>query len=458
MRVDRLRLTDYRGIGHAEVRFAPTGVTIVEGDNEVGKTSLTEALDLVLTVRDDSRKEAIRNLQPHGRDVGPEVEVELTTGPYRLVLRKRWLRRPETVLEVHEPEREVHTGREAHERAQELLRSTADTDLWAALRLEQGADAGLVAFGVPSLGRALDRAAGGTAGRDREDDLWERIVAERARYWTPTGRPSAERERLTARLAEAEDGVRQVEAELRQLEAHVDEMARLEAEAADLAPRQRDLDSQVEQLQAQQAEVEALRREDVGERPADELLALVSEHVELGLVDVDESALGIERVVADRRAVPQVGDLALRVEQLVLHALALRLGTAPVLVGSLHGAGRQPHGNHEQDHGGQGRDRHAVGRVVPSRALAGQAQPADADRDDERRRDEAPGEGSARPGGAQELQERAFRMQRPHGEGEARERQGGREGHLRQAPEEGRGRGAVDRVEDVDQRHERDER
>ena len=112
MRIDRLRLTDYRGIDHAEVRFAPSGVTIVEGDNEVGKTSLTEALDLVLTVRDDSKKEAIRSLQPYGRDVGPEVEVELTTGAHRFVLRKRWLRRPETVLEVLEPEREVLTGRE----------------------------------------------------------------------------------------------------------------------------------------------------------------------------------------------------------------------------------------------------------------------------------------------------------------------------------------------------------
>jgi DNA repair exonuclease SbcCD ATPase subunit len=261
MRIDRLRLTDYRGIEHAEVRFAPTGVTIVEGDNEVGKTSLTEALDLVLTVRDDSKKEAVRNLQPYGRDVGPEVEVELTTGPHRFVLRKRWLRRPETVLEVLEPEREVLTGREAHDRAQALLRATVDTELWAALRLEQGADAGLATYAVPSLGRALDRAAGGAAGREREDDLWERIVAERARYWTPTGRPSAERDRLAERLAAAEEEVRLVDAELRQLESHVDEMARLEADAADLATRQRELDAQVEQLQVQQAEVEALRRE-----------------------------------------------------------------------------------------------------------------------------------------------------------------------------------------------------
>lgn len=261
MRIERLRLTDYRGIAHAEVRFAPSGVTIVEGDNEVGKTSLTEALDLVLTVRDDSKKEAVRSLQPYGRDVGPEVEVELTTGPHRFVLRKRWLRRPETVLEVLEPDPQVLTGREAHERAQELLRATVDAELWAALRLEQGADAGRASYAVPSLGRALDRAAGGVAGREREDDLWDRIVAERARYFTPTGRPSAERERLAERVAAAEAEVRAVEAELRQLDAHADEMARLELDATDLAASQRELDAQVEQLLAQQAEVEGLRQE-----------------------------------------------------------------------------------------------------------------------------------------------------------------------------------------------------
>lgn len=261
MRIERLRLTDYRGIAHAEVRFAPVGVTIVEGDNEVGKTSLTEALHLVLTVRDDSRKEVIRSLQPYGRDVGPEVEVEVTAGPHRFVLRKRWLRRPETVLEILEPTPEVVTGREGHERAQGLLQATVDADLWAALRVEQGADAGQAGFAVPSLGRALDLAAGGVAGGEREDGIWERIVAERARYWTPTGRPSAERDRLAARLAAAEEEVRLVEAELRQLEAHVDEMARLEVEATELAARQHELDAQVQQLQAQQAEVDVLRQE-----------------------------------------------------------------------------------------------------------------------------------------------------------------------------------------------------
>ena len=75
MRIVELHLENYRGVTAATIAFSPTGVTIVEGDNEAGKTSLTQALDLVLNVRDDSKAQAVKDSQPIGRDVGPEVRV-----------------------------------------------------------------------------------------------------------------------------------------------------------------------------------------------------------------------------------------------------------------------------------------------------------------------------------------------------------------------------------------------
>jgi len=54
VRIHRIQLHNYRGIIDAEVEFPDEGVTIIEGDNEVGKTSLSEAIDLVLAERDDS--------------------------------------------------------------------------------------------------------------------------------------------------------------------------------------------------------------------------------------------------------------------------------------------------------------------------------------------------------------------------------------------------------------------
>ena len=102
MRLHRVRLCNYRGVADCEVEFPEQGVTIVEGPNEVGKTSIPEGLDLVLTRMDSSGHRQVKSAKPVGRDVGPEVEIEMSTGRfvYRFVYRKRWLRRSETVLSV----------------------------------------------------------------------------------------------------------------------------------------------------------------------------------------------------------------------------------------------------------------------------------------------------------------------------------------------------------------------
>ena len=48
MRLHRLVLTNYRGISHREIAFAERGVTVVCGANEIGKSSMIEALDMLL--------------------------------------------------------------------------------------------------------------------------------------------------------------------------------------------------------------------------------------------------------------------------------------------------------------------------------------------------------------------------------------------------------------------------
>ena len=49
MRLHRVRLCNYRGVADCEVEFPAQGITVIEGPNEVGKTSIPEGLDLVLT-------------------------------------------------------------------------------------------------------------------------------------------------------------------------------------------------------------------------------------------------------------------------------------------------------------------------------------------------------------------------------------------------------------------------
>jgi hypothetical protein len=230
VRIHRVKLCNYRGVSQSEVTFPTQGVTIVEGDNEVGKTSLSEAIDLLLNEKDDSGKRQIRAVKPVHKDEGAEVEVEFSTGPYRLVYRKRWHKKRETVLEILEPQRAQFTGREAHDKVRAILDETLDEALWDAFRLKQGAQLEQAAFAGGSLGRALDLAAGGDAAGDLEDDLWERVTAERERYWTATGQVKSDRAALSKMVAEASSKVIELEMALRSLDDDAVAVDRLGAE------------------------------------------------------------------------------------------------------------------------------------------------------------------------------------------------------------------------------------
>ena len=265
MRLHRIRLQNFRGVADCTVDFTTDGVTIVEGDNEVGKTCIPEALDLILSALDSSQARQVRDVRPVHRDAGPEVEVELTSGDYRFVYSKRWYRQSQTRLDVTEPRREQLTGREAHDRVREILDETLDRDLWEALCIEQGAEVVLPRFDVPSLGRALDAAAGGDSTAGREDDLWERICAERGKYWTPTGqrpkeRKDAERhvEEARAVVAGLEERLAGVEADAAEVQRRLVDRDRLVRAGEDATRHERELGDQWARLEKLRSDVERL--------------------------------------------------------------------------------------------------------------------------------------------------------------------------------------------------------
>ena len=207
MKLHRLVLTDYRGIAHREFEFPDSGVVIVGGANEIGKSSMIEALDLLLESKDRSTKKEVKQVKPTYADVGSGVTAEISTGPYRFVYRKRFHRKCETELTVLAPRREQLTGDEAHERVCAMLDETMDTDLWRAQRVLQAASTAAVNLsGCEALSRALDVAAGAAdALVGTEPLLIERIDAEYARYFTPTGRPTGEWSAATTRLHSAQE-------------------------------------------------------------------------------------------------------------------------------------------------------------------------------------------------------------------------------------------------------------
>jgi len=252
MKLHRIVLQNYRGIAHREISLPDHGVVIVHGANEIGKSSMIEAIDLLLESKDRSAKKDVKQVKPTNADVGSEVIAEISSGPYRFVYRKRFHKKCETELTVVAPHREQLTGDEAHDRVRAMLAETLDTELWRAQRVLQAASTAAVELsGCDALSRALDMAAGdATALSGTESVLIERIDAEYARYFTPTGRPTGEWVDAIAALARAEDDVADCAAKVAEVDDRVRRHAALIAELAELSRQQHDADARHREAQA----------------------------------------------------------------------------------------------------------------------------------------------------------------------------------------------------------------
>ncbi len=235
MKLHRLTLTNYRGITHRDIEFPEHGVVVISGANEIGKSSMLEALDLLLESKDRSTKKEVKQVKPTHADVGAEVTAEISTGDYRFVYRKRFHKRPETELTVSAPRREQLTGDEAHERVRTMLAETMDVDLWQAQRVLQSSSTAVADLsGSDALSRALDVAAGEidetlAAGGTVDSLLIDRIDAEYRRYFTATGRPTGEWAAASTRLRAADEEVARCAAAI----AEVDEAVRRHAALTD---------------------------------------------------------------------------------------------------------------------------------------------------------------------------------------------------------------------------------
>lgn len=240
MKLHRLVLSNYRGITHREIDFPDQGVVVVSGANEIGKSSMIEALDLLLEFKDRSAKKEVKQVKPTDSDVGSEVTAEISSGPYRFVYHKRFHKKCQTQLTVLAPHREQLTGDEAHDRVRAMLDETVDTELWHAQRVLQAASTAVVDLsGCDALSRALDVAAGDAAALSGTEPLLvERIDAEYARYFTPTGRPTGEWAAAIAALDDAQEAVRQCAAAVAEIDDRVQRHAALTAELAELSQQQ----------------------------------------------------------------------------------------------------------------------------------------------------------------------------------------------------------------------------
>lgn len=256
MRLHRLILHNIRGITHLDQELPAQGVIIIEGRNETGKTSMIDALDVLLNEKHTSTKAAVRGLKPVTADVGSIIEAEISSGDYRFRYRKQFNREVSALLEVFEPRHEQHTGIEAHERAEQILAETMDRQLWKALRMLPDTSLDQPDLGgIGTLSNALDRAAG-TAGEHRGNEpLIEAVEAEYRRYYTPTGKPGSELRNITEALAQAKKdeqlrytALEEISAEAERHEQLLQELGALERERQQTEERRRQVATNLEQL------------------------------------------------------------------------------------------------------------------------------------------------------------------------------------------------------------------
>ncbi|MBK8974606.1 MAG: AAA family ATPase [Planctomycetes bacterium] len=325
MRIHRIRVRNFKAVEDREVRFA-AGVTVLEGANETGKTTLVDALDLLLRreIKDSSTARDVTNAKPIQRDVAPEIEAELESGPYRLVVRRRWGRGRQqrmTELEISAPERENLTGDAAHDRLHAILDATLDTALFRALRVVQGAGIHQAALERGGwLGRALDEAAGGAGGRDEHEQLFERVRTRYEEFFTPkTGKPRrelADAERLAEdaqlRLDEAERQLAELNDSIEQHAALGVRIRECEARLPELRAREGESQALVTELEKARLEVDAARQDVQFKRY--ELRALERE-LEARSTSRAELARSAEAVAAAENALREATESAARAER-----------------------------------------------------------------------------------------------------------------------------------------------
>mgnify|MGYP001757944867 FL=1 len=245
MRIHSLIIDNVRAVEHLELTDLPdTGVILIHGENEAGKSTILDALDAVLTVKHDSTAAKIRALYPKGRDEQPEVTLAATVGPYTFTVHKRFGKgaKGKAELTITAPRREELTGEQAHNRLGEILAEHVDQELFDALFLRQGAFTETIsAAGIPSFTRALEAStdASGSSADSSEaplDDsgLMQRVEAEFARYFTGKGNDKRVLTDADKAVTEAEDAVREAEANLASYERDVDEFAQSEATMAEI--------------------------------------------------------------------------------------------------------------------------------------------------------------------------------------------------------------------------------
>lgn len=319
MRLHRIHVEHFKGIEERTLDVPDSGLVIASGPNEIGKSSLIEALDLVLDgkVKHTSRRGRVLAAQPVGTQLPVVVEAEFTIGEHRVVHRKQFLSSPTASLHfVAGPRAGQHLAGDEAVDTMTSLWDHVDRALWDALRLLEGSGLGeLSLHSSTALARALDAASGsGGVVASAQDDgtpLLDAVEREYRTYWTPTGKRNNTQTDPEDELKEVVTQHDHATADLAQVDRVVDELTTSDEDIAELAAQVHEATRRAELAAARTAEVRDLeeildraqRRHEDAERTVREAELAASTRSELvdRVMTTTQQADDLERQLATLR-------------------------------------------------------------------------------------------------------------------------------------------------------------
>lgn len=232
MIIHSVEIENFRGITHLTLGELPeTGVFVISGDNEQGKSTVLEAISCALTEPHHTKKKEIKAIQPVGQSVAPTVKLRATVGEYTFTIEKRWLKAAASRLHLTAPRPAQYVDREADNELQQILENNVDRNLLDKLFISQDElDPELAAVGIPSLEKALNSQTGGDEDyfASSDDDLMRAVEEEYGKYYTAKGqvKKSSELDRAESEHAAALAAKDAAVAEVKDLRTFVQEVER----------------------------------------------------------------------------------------------------------------------------------------------------------------------------------------------------------------------------------------
>ncbi|RIY01323.1 hypothetical protein D3218_08120 [Aureimonas flava] len=215
-----LTLREFAGVSSLVLDRFESGLNVIVGDNEAGKSTVLAALRAAFFQKHRSSGEATRALVPYGRQARPEVEVAFSLGGTDYRLRKAFLQKPEAELSWSGGRLQ---GDAVEERLAELLRFTHS----GARKSRDGDFVGTFGLLWVNQGRSTEGIDLG-AGRDAvtaslEGEVTQVLGGERGRALIAASRASQDRfftetlrVKTSSPLREAEEHLERLREELAQ--------------------------------------------------------------------------------------------------------------------------------------------------------------------------------------------------------------------------------------------------